>query len=129
MAQRLLRRLCLTCRQPMPDPAPSLLAALGLTKRDIEGQTIYRAVGCRECRFEGYKGRVGIFELFSMDGMTREATYQGKSTMAIRDQARLTGGLKSLREDGIRKILAGVTTIEEVLSVAGRVDLAERSEV
>jgi general secretion pathway protein E/type IV pilus assembly protein PilB len=129
MAQRLLRRLCLTCRQPMTDPAPSLLAAIGLTRRELEGQTIYRAVGCRECRFEGYKGRVGIFELFSMDSMTREATYRGKSTMAIRDQARLTGGLKSLREDGIRKILAGVTTIDEVLSVAGRVDIAERADV
>jgi type IV pilus assembly protein PilB len=128
MAQRLVRRLCLTCKQPMTDPAPSLLAAVGLTKRELHGQTIYRAVGCRECRFEGYKGRVGIFELFHMDPMTRDATYKGKSTMAIRDQARLTGGLKSLREDGIRKILAGVTTIDEVLSVTGRVDLTERAE-
>jgi type IV pilus assembly protein PilB len=128
MAQRLVRRLCLTCRQPMTDPAPSLLAAIGLTKKELVGQTIYRAVGCRECRFEGYKGRVGIFELFQMDPLTRDATYRGKSTMAIRDQARLTGGLKSLREDGIRKILAGLTTIDEVLSVTGRVDLTERAE-
>jgi type IV pilus assembly protein PilB len=128
MAQRLVRRLCLTCKQPMTDPAPSLLAAVGLTKRELVGQTIYRAVGCRECRFEGYKGRVGIFELFQMDPLTRDATYKGKSTMAIREQARLTGGLKSLREDGIRKILAGVTTIDEVLSSAGRVDLTERTE-
>jgi type II secretory ATPase GspE/PulE/Tfp pilus assembly ATPase PilB-like protein len=57
-----------------------------------------------------------------MDPLTRDATYKGRSTMAIRDQARLTGGLKSLREDGIRKVLAGHTTIEEILSVAGRVD-------
>jgi type IV pilus assembly protein PilB len=129
MAQRLVRRLCLTCRQPMTDPAPSLLAAVGLTKKELVGQTIYRAVGCRECRFEGYKGRVGIFELFQMDPLTRDATYRGKSTMKIRDQARLTGGLKSLREDGIRKILAGLTTIDEVLSVAGRMDIAERADV
>ncbi|MFM8980429.1 MAG: GspE/PulE family protein, partial [Planctomycetia bacterium] len=122
MAQRLVRRLCLTCRQPLVDPAPSLLHAVGLTARELEGQTLYRAVGCRECRFEGYKGRLGIFELFTMDPLTREATYRGQSTMAIRDQARLTGGLKSLREDGIRKVLAGQTTIEEILSVAGHAD-------
>jgi len=129
MAQRLVRRLCLTCRQPMTDPAPSLLAAVGLSRRDLEGQTIYRAVGCRECRFEGYKGRLGIFELFQMDPLTRDATYRGKSTMAIRDQARLSGGLKSLRDDGVRKVLAGHTTIEEILSVAGRVDVGEKLEV
>ena len=105
------------------------LASVGLAKRDLEGQTIYRAVGCRECRFEGYKGRLGIFELFHMDPLTRDATYRGKSTMAIRDQARLTGGLKSLREDGIRKVLAGHTTIEEILSVAGRTDVGEKLEV
>jgi type IV pilus assembly protein PilB len=125
MAQRLVRRLCLTCRQPLTDPSPSLLNAVGLTARELEGQSVYRAVGCRECRFEGYKGRVGLFELFQMDSLVREATYKGRSTMAIRDQARLTGGLKSLREDGIRKVLAGHTTIEEVLSVAGRVDHGE----
>ncbi|MFM8387160.1 MAG: GspE/PulE family protein [Planctomycetia bacterium] len=129
MAQRLVRRLCLTCRQPLVDPAPSLLHAVGLTPREIEGQTLYRAVGCRECRFEGYKGRLGIFELFTMDPMTREATYKGKSTMAIRDQARLTGGLKSLREDGIRKVLSGMTTIEEILSVAGHAEAQDEIKV
>jgi type IV pilus assembly protein PilB len=125
MAQRLVRRLCLTCRQPIQDVSPSLLSAVGLSRRELEGRTIYRAVGCRECRFEGYRGRVGVYELFALDPLTREATYKGKSTMAIRDQAKLTGGLKSLREDGIRKVLEGLTTLEEVLSVAGRVDLVE----
>ena len=120
MAQRLLRRLCLSCRQPAA-PAASLLTAVGLKPEDIAQRTIYRAVGCRECRFEGYKGRVGIYELFSMDPHIREVVYGGGSSSAVRAQARLTGGLRSLREDGLRKVFEGVTSIEEVLRVAGAV--------
>jgi type IV pilus assembly protein PilB len=127
MAQRLVRRLCRNCRQPY-SPPPSLLAAIGLTARELEGRSVYRATGCRECRFEGYKGRVGIFELFSMDPHIREATFRRSSTMEIRDQARLTGGLKDLREDGIRKILEGMTSIEEILAATGQVDVAARGE-
>jgi type IV pilus assembly protein PilB len=120
MAQRLVRRLCLTCRQPH-DPPLSLLQAVGLTPETLAGRTVYRAVGCRECRFEGYRGRTGIFELFAMDPTLRELTYKGAGTMELREQARLSGGLRSLREDGVRKILEGTTTIEEVLRVAGAV--------
>jgi type IV pilus assembly protein PilB len=127
MAQRLVRRLCLNCRQPTT-PAPSLLAAVGLTPAEIGGKTIYRATGCRECRFEGYRGRVGIYELFQMDAHVREATFRRSSTMDIRDQARLTGGLRSLREDGIRKILEGTTSIEELLRTTGQAEVLGRSE-
>ena len=105
-------------------PEPSLLRSVGLTPEDLAGRTIYRAVGCRECRFEGYRGRVGLFELLEMDSRIREATFQRKSSMKIRDQARLTGGLKSLQEDGVRKILEGVTTIDEILSATKREDCA-----
>ncbi len=120
MAQRLLRRLCVSCRQPS-SPSATLLAAVGLRPEDVRGRPIYRAVGCRECRFEGYKGRVGIYELFSMDSHIREVVYRGGSTSAVRQQARLTGGLRSLREDGLRKVFEGTTSIEEVLRVAGAV--------
>jgi type IV pilus assembly protein PilB len=119
MAQRLVRRLCLTCRQPLA-PEPSMLRSIGLTNQDIEGRTIYRAVGCKECRFEGYRGRVGLFELMEMNSQIRDATFRRKSTMKIREQARQSGGLKSLYEDGVRKILEGVTTIEEVLATTKR---------
>jgi type IV pilus assembly protein PilB len=119
MAQRLLRKLCLNCRQPT-NPAPSLLAAVGIRPEEIVGRTVYRATGCRECRFEGYKGRIGIFELFTMDPRTRETTFRRGSTMEIRDQARLTGGLRSLREDGVRKVLDGITSIEELLRTTGQ---------
>ncbi len=120
MAQRLVRKLCETCRQPHEPPA-SLLAAVGLRAEELQGRTIYRSVGCKECRFEGYRGRTGIFELFQMDSTLRELTYKGAGTSEIREQARLSGGLRSLREDGVRKILDGTTTIEEVLRVAGAV--------
>jgi type IV pilus assembly protein PilB len=122
MAQRLIRRLCVSCRQPAT-PEPSLLRSLGLTAADIEGRTIYRAVGCRECRFEGYRGRVGIFELLEMEPRLREATFRRSSSMRLREQARLTGGLKSLVDDGRRKVLEGVTSIEEVLTIARREDI------
>ena len=127
-AQRLVRRLCMGCRQPT-EPAESMLAAIGLTPGDVEGRTIYRAVGCRECRFEGYKGRVGLFELFVMDPNIREITFRGGSTMEIREQARLTGGLRSLREDGVRKVLEGMTTVEEVLRVTGSAQSVDAAAV
>src|SRR5262245_48810830 len=123
MAQRLVRRLCLTCRQPMA-PEASLLRSIGLTEADLEGRTIYRAVGCRECRFEGYRGRIGLYELMEMDSRIRDVTFRRGSTMKIREQARLTGGLKSLHEDGVRKILDGTTTIDEVLSATKRDETA-----
>ncbi len=124
MAQRLVRKLCLSCRQPVK-PAPSLLASVGLEQSDVEGRNVFRAVGCRECRFEGYKGRVGLFELFVMDPQTREITFRGGSTQEIRAQARLSGGLRSLRQDGVRKVLAGTTTIEEILRVTGELTAAD----
>jgi type IV pilus assembly protein PilB len=128
MAQRLVRRLCQTCRQPY-DPPPSLMASIRLTPELLAGRQVYRAVGCRECRFEGYKGRMGIFELFQMDATLRELTYKGAGTSEIREQARISGGLRSLREDGVRKVLAGVTTIEEILRVAGAVFALEETSI
>jgi type IV pilus assembly protein PilB len=118
LAQRLVRKLCPTCRQPH-DPPSHMMAAIGMTPLELEGRTIYRAVGCKECRFEGYRGRIGIFELFTMDPNLRELTYRGAGTSEIREQARISGGLRSLREDGVRKIIEGITTIEEILRVAG----------
>lgn len=120
LAQRLVRTLCQTCRQPH-DPPAHLMSAIGVTADELRGRTIYRSVGCKECRFEGYRGRTGIFEMFAMDANLREMTYRGASTSEIRDQARISGGLRSLREDGVRKIIEGTTTIEEVLRVAGAV--------
>ena len=115
MAQRLVRKLCSTCRAPH-EPAPSELRSVGLTPDMVRGKTLYRAVGCPECRATGYRGRLGLFELFEMDARVRELCFGGAGTLRLREQARLSGGLVSLQEDGIRKVLAGVTTIDEVLA-------------
>jgi type II secretory ATPase GspE/PulE/Tfp pilus assembly ATPase PilB-like protein len=115
MAQRLVRVLCEKCKAPH-QPEPSQLRAAGLTPERLEGRTIFKAVGCPECKNVGYKGRVGIFELFEMDTMLREMTFRGASTLDISSQARISGGLVTLQEDGVRKILQGVTTLDEVLA-------------
>jgi type IV pilus assembly protein PilB len=115
MAQRLVRRLCADCRRPY-EPEASDLRALNLAADMIKGRTMYRAVGCDTCRNTGYHGRVGLFELFEMDSRMRELCFHGSGTLRLREQARISGGLVSLKEDGVRKILAGRTTIEEVLA-------------
>jgi type IV pilus assembly protein PilB len=115
MAQRLVRKLCPECRK-VYTPTPTEVRAVGFTPQMIEGRTIYKAGGCGECRGTGYKGRVGIFELFEMESRIRELCFKGAGQLKLREQARLSGGLVSLQEDGLRKILAGITTIDEVLA-------------
>jgi len=120
MAQRLIRLLCPSCKAPW-DPEPVKLRALGLNPDHIVGKTLYKAVGCKECRHEGYRGRKGIFEMFEMDSRMRDLTFQGASTMELRNQARASCGMITLREDGKRKILAGTTSVDEILRVTGTV--------
>jgi len=116
LAQRLVRRLCAACRQPAA-PADSELRAVGLEARRIEGRTLYRAEGCSECGFTGYRGRVGVYELLELDATLRDMTFRSEPTLVIRAQAERSGRMSTLREDGIRKVLAGVTTIPEVLTI------------
>jgi len=118
MAQRLVRMLCPSCKARY-DPEPIKLRALGLTPEQTEGQSIYKAVGCKECRHEGYRGRKGLFEMFEMDSRLRDLTFQSASTLDLRSQARVSCGLVTLREDGVRKILSGLTSVDEVLRVTG----------
>ncbi|MGQ0614747.1 MAG: GspE/PulE family protein [Planctomycetaceae bacterium] len=120
MAQRLLRLLCPSCRAPW-EPEPLKLRALGIKPDMLEGKTIYKAVGCKECRFEGYRGRKGLFEMFEMDNRMRELTFKGASTLELRAQARASCGMLTLREDGVRKILMGITSVDEVLRTTGSV--------
>ncbi|HZJ69393.1 MAG TPA: hypothetical protein VFF36_00540, partial [Planctomycetota bacterium] len=116
LAQRLVRRLCPACRQPAA-PADSELRAVGLEARRAEGRTLYRAEGCSECGFTGYRGRVGVYELLELDATLRDMTFRSEPTLVIRAQAERSGRMSTLREDGIRKVLAGVTTIPEVLTI------------
>ena len=118
MAQRLVRRICMDCREEYK-PDPRLLATVGISPRDIETQTFYHGTGCRSCTNTGYKGRIGIFELMEMTNQLREMAFRREPSRIIRAQARRSG-MVTLEEDGVRKILTGVTTVDEVIEVAAR---------
>jgi type IV pilus assembly protein PilB len=121
LAQRLLRVLCKHCKQPyVPDPAE--LKTVGLKPEAIAGRTLYKAVGCKECSGNGYRGRMGVYELLEMSPIVRELTFQRASSLKIRNEAKQVG-MTSLQEDGVRKVLGGSTTIEEVLTITHRDDL------
>lgn len=116
MAQRLVRRLCDSCKEKYT-PTLDLLKSIGLTEKQARGITFYRAKGCEECSNIGYKGRLAIFELMAMTDAIARLTMDRADTMQLRKQA-IADGMTLLVEDGVRKIEAGLTTIEEVLSVA-----------
>ena len=114
IGQRLARRLCETCREPTT-PDPSMLQALGVPG-DAGALNLFKAVGCDECGGTGYRGRVPLFEVMSM---TDEIAYLiGAPTREIEAMA-ISQGMFTLREDGVRLALAGVTSLEEVRRVAG----------
>ena len=97
-------RLCKHCKQPYTPSDPDL-RSLGLTPESLEGATVYRPGGCEECSQSGYRGRVGVFELFALDSTLREMCFRGASSVRIRVQAKISGGLVSLMDDGVRKTL------------------------
>jgi len=112
LAQRLLRALCPSCRAPYDAPAQEL-AVLRTTAAALS-QPLMRAVGCDDCQGIGYRGRIGVFELLVMTDALRPLILRRASIGEIRAQARAEG-LRTLREDGVAKVLAGVTTAEEML--------------
>ncbi len=116
MAQRLLRRVCEHCRRVLR-PTTELLAEIGLTPEQASGQTLYAGgAGCPACKETGYRGRTGIHELLVVDDDVRALIMKNADAAAIR-RAAATAGMVTLREDGAAKVLAGETTIEEVLRV------------
>ncbi len=115
-AQRLVRRLCEKCKETYK-PTTELLASVGLTPEQAKGITFYKAVGCQECNKTGFKGRLAVFEIMEMTNEIARLTMERASTNQIRQQAQMDG-MTLLLEDGVRKIRLGMTTIDEVLSVA-----------
>jgi type IV pilus assembly protein PilB len=113
LAQRLVRRVCLSCRTTF-EPDDPLLAQLGVRRSILEGRPFYRGIGCDDCRGSGYKGRLGIFEFLRATESFRELVVQGASLVQLRQMAAAEGTV-SLREAGIRAILGGETTVEEVI--------------
>jgi type IV pilus assembly protein PilB len=115
MAQRLVRRLCPKCKQP-GDLSETDLRALNLDAAQLADAQVMHPVGCEECRQTGYKGRMGIFEIFVIDDNVRHMINNRRSTLMLRQRARELG-MRTLREDGVRKVLAGLTSAEEVISI------------
>ncbi len=115
VAQRLVRVLCDSCKAPyVPDQAS--LAQLGLNMSDFSGHTVYQARGCPECLQTGYRGRVGIFEIMPMDKDIKALILSTSDSNQIKAQA-VRNRMVTLRQDGVRKVLDGITTIEEVFRV------------
>ena len=115
MAQRLVRRLCANCKQP-GELGETELRALNLEPGQLADAQVMRPVGCEECRQTGYKGRMGIFEIFVIDDNVRHMINNRRSTLMLRQRARALG-MRTLREDGVRKVLGGLTSAEEVISI------------
>jgi len=114
-AQRLARRLCATCKQPLDVPRKALLEA-GYQPEELDGTwTPYRPVGCSACN-NGYKGRVGIYQVMPISEEIQRIILRGGSALDIAHQASLEG-VRTLRESGLLKVKQGVTSLEEVLSV------------
>jgi type IV pilus assembly protein PilB len=114
-AQRLARRLCVHCRQPA-DIDDEALRAAGFSESDLDGSwRPYRAVGCDRCN-NGYKGRVGIYQVMPVSDAIQRIILANGNALEIADQARREG-VADLRESGLRKVKAGLTSIEEVLGV------------
>ncbi len=119
LAQRLARKLCGRCREPYV-PLPEVLVEAGLP----EGTELYRPVGCNECSGTGYRGRIALVELMVVSEEIERLAVERSSSEDIRKVA-IEQGMRSLRDDGMDKALAGVTSLEEVLRIVeGRTDAA-----
>ena len=115
LAQRLVRRLCPHCKTPV-QPTPALLQSSGLGRFLPAGQPMYQATGCEHCRGTGYQGRGAIHELLVVDETLRSAILQGHDAGALQALA-VQGGMLTLYDDGLRKVAAGVTSLDELLRV------------
>lgn len=109
-AQRLVRKLCVKCKEPYK-PSQQEIETFKLV------DTIYKPKGCDECRKSGYKGRIGIYEIMTNTPAVKELVYKSATTTEIKKQA-LQDGMVSLLADGINKVNAGITSLEEVLAAA-----------
>jgi type IV pilus assembly protein PilB len=112
-AQRLVRRICPSCRAPNPLPAAGLEQA-GFSPADAGVVTPMKGTGCSLCNFTGYKGRVGLYEVMEISEAMRELILVGASALELRRRA-IENGMITLRQSGLRKVRDGLTTIEEVV--------------
>ena len=113
LAQRLIRKICTSCRTAY-EPSEQVLASLGLSVHDIGDKSFYYGKGCENCNQTGYKGRKGIYELLKISDPIREMINNRTPGILIRQKA-IELGMNTLREDGLRSIYEGLSTIEEVV--------------
>ena len=113
LGQRLIRKVCTNCRTAY-EPSEAVLAQLGLSPHDIGDKQFYYGKGCDVCNHTGYKGRKGIYELLNITDPIRELINQRAPSVVLKQKA-IELGMTTLREDGLRSIYDGETTIEEVL--------------
>jgi type II secretory ATPase GspE/PulE/Tfp pilus assembly ATPase PilB-like protein len=114
MAQRLVRRLCTHCKH-VAELSETEMRALRIESSQMGDAQVMKAAGCEYCRHTGYRGRMGIFEIFIIDDDVRHMINKRTSTFLLRQRARELG-MRTLREDGVRKVLAGLTSADEVIS-------------
>jgi len=115
MAQRLIRKVCKKCAEPYT-PTQYEMDVLKLNPDDLAKTTILKGRGCSDCSRTGYRGRMGIYEIFQVDEDVRRLIYEKVPSSVLRARARELG-MRTLREDGVRKVLAGISTPEEVISI------------
>jgi len=116
MAQRLIRVICSECKAEDPNPDRQTLRLLGFTDEELEGKKIWKGAGCKRCNNTGYRGRLGIFEMFLMNNEIRDLAFKRAPSTKLRAAAKASG-MKSLLDDGKLKILNGTTTPEDLLRI------------
>jgi len=116
MAQRLVRVICSECKVEDTSPDPHKLRLLDFSEEELAGQTIWKGAGCQRCRNSGYRGRLGIFEMVVMNTELRDLAFKKAPAGQLRVAAR-AAGMRTLLEDGKRKILAGITTPDDLLRI------------
>ncbi|MGD8509039.1 MAG: ATPase, T2SS/T4P/T4SS family [Syntrophobacterales bacterium] len=112
LAQRLARTVCRSCKEPYV-PSEEVLEQFGIAER-AKGRKFFRGRGCQGCRFSGYRGRIGVYELLLVTDAIRDLINQRKSDTEIRKAALKTGDLRTLYRDGLEKAAKGITTLEEI---------------
>jgi type IV pilus assembly protein PilB len=119
MNQRLVRRICPKCRETFEPPRPMRRV---LEKLELDVSKLFKGVGCRRCRNSGFSGRIGLHELLIVDDELRDAIVADAAIMQIRKMA-IASGMITMQDDGLGKVREGITTVEEVLHVAGQHDM------
>jgi type IV pilus assembly protein PilB len=112
-AQRLVRRICMFCKEPLDVPPPAL-TQIGFSEHEARTLKLFRGRGCDRCSNTGYKGRIGLYEVLDIDDEMREMILSGGSAFELRQKA-IQNGMVTLRGSGLQKIRDGVTTIDEVV--------------